>query len=355
MKILSRYIFNRIIIATSIVLLLVVAITTFISLLEELPRTGVHNYSVWQAILYILMRLPASVYQLFPMVGFLGCLMGLGSLSSTSELVAMRSFGLSRQAILRQVIYSATLLLVIVTLMGEFIAPKLLVDAQLYRQRAMGRIKTFSADKIWLKKNAQFIYAGRAKSNSELENISIFSFSKSKKMLRYGFATRAIKHSNYWQLVNFSGFHFANNKLIYFKNQSSKLKLDIKPKFQVRIQSKNSDQKESILGIVKSIAYLKGIGLTSREFQYNFWQRLFQPLTTILMICLGVPLIFGSIRVVSTGVRLTVGILLGFAFFMINSFFGPIVMVLQFSPFLAAVLPTLLVYAVYRVLSSQSY
>jgi len=55
-----------------------------------------------------------------------------------------------------------------------------------------------------------------------------------------------------------------------------------------------------------------------------------------------VPFIFGSLRTVSTSLRMVMGIVIGFGFYILNQFFGPLSMVFQLPPFLAAVAPTII-------------
>ena len=59
------------------------------------------------------------------------------------------------------------------------------------------------------------------------------------------------------------------------------------------------------------------------------------------MMLLAIPFIFGPLREVSMGVRMVSGVAVGFCFYLLNQFFGPISLVYQFSPILAALLPTL--------------
>jgi len=78
------------------------------------------------------------------------------------------------------------------------------------------------------------------------------------------------------------------------------------------------------------------------RIEFDFWQRLFQPLATLVMICLAVPFIFGPLRTGTMGLRILSGVIVGFGFYILNQFFGPFSMVYQFPPLLAAGLPTLL-------------
>ena len=84
-----------------------------------------------------------------------------------------------------------------------------------------------------------------------------------------------------------------------------------------------------------------------------FWTRMLQPLTTVIMICLGVPFIFGSLRSASMSSRILTGIIIGFVFYMLNQFLGPIALVYQWPSWTAGALPTLLFLVIYALLFSK--
>ena len=72
------------------------------------------------------------------------------------------------------------------------------------------------------------------------------------------------------------------------------------------------------------------------------WKRIFQPLTTLVMILLAIPFVLGSSRSVTMGWRVLFGIVFGFTFYILNAFLGQFSVVFQLSPLLAAILPTVL-------------
>ena len=89
--------------------------------------------------------------------------------------------------------------------------------------------------------------------------------------------------------------------------------------------------------------YLHAQKITSRgslNAQLDYWQRIFQPVTTMVMLLLAIPFIFGPLRESTMGSKLLVGATVGFGFHILNRFFGPLSQVLQWPPILAAMGPT---------------
>ena len=89
--------------------------------------------------------------------------------------------------------------------------------------------------------------------------------------------------------------------------------------------------------------YLHAQGInqqTVHTYQLVYLQRLIQPLTTMVMMVLAIPFIFGPLRSSTMGSKLLAGASVGFGFHIINHFFGPVSQVFQWPPEVAAFGPT---------------
>ena len=98
----------------------------------------------------------------------------------------------------------------------------------------------------------------------------------------------------------------------------------------------------SLLKLKEYTNYLKKNHLQANNFQLTFWQRLFQPLTTLVMLLLAVPFIFAAPRSSTMGKRILFAVIIGFSFHVLNAFLGELSIVFQFPPLIAALLPTTL-------------
>ena len=81
---------------------------------------------------------------------------------------------------------------------------------------------------------------------------------------------------------------------------------------------------------------------TALNYQLVFWQRIIQPLTTMVMMMLAIPFIFGPLRSSTMGSKLLTGATVGFGFHIINRFLGSMSQVYQLPSELAAIGPTCL-------------
>src|SRR5699024_5616986 len=95
MKIHDRYIVRTVLSASVIVGLVLLALSAFFVFIGELKDVGEGGYGVLQALLFITLNVPRGLYQLLPVIALLGALIGLGGLASGSEIVVLRTSGVT--------------------------------------------------------------------------------------------------------------------------------------------------------------------------------------------------------------------------------------------------------------------
>lgn len=352
MKIITRYIATSVILSTCTVVLTLIGIESFIEFINQLTDIGKQDYTLLVAFQYVLMQLPSIVYKMFPMAAFLGALLGLGRLASSSELIVIRAFGYSKFAIFRSVIIAALGMLLVITFTGEVIAPKLVTHANTLKAIALHQQTGLKAStNYWLRHNNRIIYINTVVSANNIRNISYFDFNNARELIDLGHANYGRLKGKKWQLFNIDQSTLTAHHVRVKHIKEAALGTNFDP--FASHQTKKTSTGESLKNLFHNILYLKSSGIISNRLEFLLWQRITQPFTTIVLICLAIPFIFGSLRDASTGARTMAGILVGFSFYMLNQFFGPITMVYQFPPLLAAIAPTLLFSIIYYILISR--
>lgn len=273
----------------------------------------------------------------------------MGRLASSSQLIVMRASGISIAQISWAVIKASLILILIMTLMGEWIAPRLQHKADQIQQAALGD-STYNPrlHNVWLHQNNHFVHIDSVLSPNKMSGLSIFEFNKKGELLSATNASTAVKKAHRWYIEDSQKTLFLPNKLR--EQKSGLLALPIVFDAQLLFGTSDNIQADSIASLVKDIGYLHHSGLLANQYELSLWQRILQPFTTVIMIALGIPFIFGSLRSSSMGHRMLVGIIIGFAFYMLNRLFGPITIVYQFPPVLAALTPTMLFLLAYGIL-----
>ena len=340
MRLLNRYIRQAVVDATGLVVLVLLGVEIFMEFIGQLSQIGLAHFGFGKAFLYVLTQLPSDLYQLFPMAGFLGCLIGLGRLASSSQLIVMRAAGVSIARVAWFVVKAALLMTVVMTFIGEFIAPPLKARGEEMKSVALAKAGGYkSLGSMWLRDPESFIFIGTVDSDQEISDVSRFVI-KNNQLLSADYAPKGEYMNGHWVLQNVTQSRFSANQIK--KTHLAQLLLHVVFNPDLVRQGQKMVEQESVIRLYRTIRYRYEARLQTGQYVFAFWQRSIQPLTTAVMICLGVPFIFGSLRQPSMGLRMLTGVIIGFIFYMLNQFFGPFAMVYQIPPVMAASMPTLL-------------
>jgi len=308
---------------------------------NELDDLGRANFGIMQVALYVFLQMPYQVYLFFPMASLLGCLIGLGQLASNSELIVVRASGMSIGQIIMAVLKAVLVMILIVTVLGETIVPKLAYFANEKKALALSSGQALRTEQgVWVRDGNDFISIGEVKHKNELLNIFQYSFNKNHRLN----VARHIKKADFidgkWQAYGVSQTQFLIDKTKATKRQSMMWPVAINP--SILNLAGNEPDEMNLVELYRYISAQKKSHQSIVNFELAFWQRILQPYTTCVMMFLAIPFIFGPLRSSSMGARLMIGALFGFSFHILNRIFGTISQVFQVSPLIGAFVPGLL-------------
>jgi len=339
---LDRYIAKTVLSAVMLVTLMLIGFQIFLLFINELDDIGRGSYHIQDVFQVIALQLPGEVYLFFPVACLIGALMGLGSLANHSELVVMQASGLSIKRITWAVLKASVLVIIFVACLGELFAPTLLAEANAKRWRAISGGETMHTEKgVWFKHDNDFLVIEEVQGDSKLKNVTQFHFDDTHKLA----FTRRIEQldlnpeSKAWQASNVKQTEFMDKQLKtqYMEVMPWDIPLDT-------VALKTSQKEPDELTFLALRAYVKSPHPSGLFFKYKltYFQRMMQPFTTVVMMMLAIPFIFGPLRSSTMGAKLLLGIGTGFGFYLFTRFFGPLAQILHWPPEVAAMLPTLL-------------
>ncbi|MDP1602540.1 MAG: LPS export ABC transporter permease LptG [Legionella sp.] len=341
MKLLDRYIAKTVLASIGLVTLVLAGLQVFMLFVNQLDDLGRADYGILQAALFVFLQMPYQVYLFFPMASMLGCLIGLGIMANHRELIVMRAAGMSIGQITLAVLKAALILILIVTVTGETIVPKLAHFANDQRMQALsGGQALRTAHGVWLRYQNDFITIGAVSPDNELENIFQFRFDDSHHMRLARKIERVLFVNGAWQAYNVAQTIIGDTTTE--ARHIKKMAWDVSVKPSVLSFSTSEPDEMTLHELRQYLRVQKQSHQTALTYQLAYWQRLIQPLTTIVMMILAIPFIFGPLRSSTMGSKLLAGATVGFGFHIINRFFGPVSQVLQWPPVIAALGPTLL-------------
>jgi Predicted permeases len=340
MKILQRYLTRTLLETTGLVMLIVLGLALFIAFLSELRDIGHGSYSIFSALIYVLLDLPTQLYRLFPMLGLLGVLLGLGLLANHHELIVLRISGVSVFQVDVMVIKMAVVMVLLVTVLGEWVAPRLEHVANQYKVMKTSNGQIFKTIRgLWVRDHNWFIHIDTVLARNHLADVTVYQFDDQHRLVKSWFAKTATYQKPVWQFKQVIESTISEKQITTQNEAEKTLALSLNPKL---IQfSRDEPEDLSLTQLTAYMRFLQTNHLHDPNYAFAFWQRMLQPFATLVMMLLAIPFVFGPLRSTTRGLRVLVGILIGFSFYILNQFFGPISIVYQFPPILAAASPLL--------------
>ena len=320
---------------------MLVGLTIFINLIKEISAIGTGAYGIWGALEYVILDLPKTTYSFFPMATLIGVLLGLSLLAHHSELIILRASGVSIARISWAVIKAAILLLIAATLLGEWLAPIAEHTAENRKAILTSHGQAIVTGRgIWIRDGHNILNIQTVIGATHIRSINRYVFDNNRNLIRASHAESGVYHHGLWIMKNIDTSYITPTAIHSEHNAIGNWHLSLDPTL-LRISVADPDEM-SLLQLHDYIRYLDKNNSNSAIYALAFWQRILQPLATLIMVWLAIPFVFGSLRSMTMGLRIMLGIIVGFAFFILNEFFGPFSIVYQWPPLLAALLPIVL-------------
>ncbi|MEX1669939.1 LPS export ABC transporter permease LptG [Zhongshania guokunii] len=337
MRKLNRYIGRTVAGAILLVLMVIVGLDLLSELVDGLKEIR-GDYTFVSVLKYVAMIAPGSFYDYLPFAALVGCLSGLGSLASSSELIVMRAAGVSTWQLLAAVIKPTLILTLVGLCVAEFVAP---VSQQIAEsQRAVALQKTaniHSRHGMWHREGQQFMHFNAVQPNGVLFGVSIFSFDDDRRLETNTFAERAYFIDGHWTLEDAKVVSLTDKGATQQHFQQLDWDSGLSPDLLNILVLDPQDL--SISGLWRYAHYLKKQGLNAGDYELAFWNKLLQPLTIMGMVLVAISFIFGPLRNVTMGFRIFVGVMVGIVFRTAQDILGPSSMVYGFDPIYASLLP----------------
>ena len=345
MKIKDRYIANTLLTYSIVVLLVWLSIYSFFNFLAELNSVGTVNYTILEAFKYIILQLPEVAYNQVSAVILLGCVLGMGHLATTGQLIILRASGISILKITWLTLKNAIIFLILITMVGELVAPTLTTYAENERSIALGQNSVSSSqDGFWIRDGDNFINVKNNVDGSVFNDITVIEVNnESNEIERVVNSKSAI----------FDGQNINMESTNIFSINSSNLYDDIVLKErnlykkrvafdQDLIDSLEKEPKDlTTFTILKQIQFLTDNKLRAEVFEVELYKRLVKPITLIAMILLAMLFIFGSTRDATLGRKIFFGVAIGLSFELISRIGGAMALSFDLNPLLTTFVPAM--------------
>lgn len=336
----DRYIGRAVLLGVLAVLALLLVLIGFFEVIAELEDVE-RGYTTAMAYTYVLLGLPRYSYELFPVATLLGSLIGLGVLAGNSELMAMRAAGVSIARIVLSVLKTGLLVLSVVVLVGEYLAPRAEQQAQRMKMEALfDQITLKTRYGFWSRDGDTFINIRQILPDARLADISVYEYGEDSRLDRAIHAERGIYLPGGWVLQDVERSEFTPERIKVSRIPSQPWQTQLEPSSLDVLTVK--PHMLAAWDLWRYIDYLKKNGQASVNYEVAFWGKLAVPLVTLVMLFLSIPFVFGSLRSAGIGQRVFVGAMLGIVFYLLNRAFAYMAVVYSLNALFAACFPLLL-------------
>ena len=345
---LNRYLITSMLKALVPVVLMLLALFSFLALAEELEDVGEGSYTAMNAVTVVGLTLANRLLDLLPVMLLLGALIGLGGLAGNSELTAARAAGRSPWQLMRPPLLTALVVGLGLLVMAQYVVPAAEQRAETLRARAMTDVSVNEAsanDDTWTRSNNQIVKVGRIGDAGHLEDVEIYSFDESGLVSVRQVAMAEVLDERFWQLDDVHVLRAGAGR-----EDTASMQSDLaRELWQIEL----AEDRLSVLALPPSslsLIDLRGRILRSEDNDLDvhglrgmLWQRLSLPLAAIAMVLLALPFVFGSTRVLSVGERVTFGVIVGVLFYLLEQTSAHFAIIYRLNPVVMAVLPECLI------------
>lgn len=297
LRILDRYIFQEVVYAFMFAICAFTAVFigsgTLFRIAKYITDYGASLSSVVKIFIY---GLPNIIMWTFPMSMLLSTLMTFGKLSSSSEITAMKSCGISFSRIAAPAIFLGVIVTIVAILFNEHVVPwaNTAYNNVVYYE-IQGNTELKSQDHIIVKelsgdKMERLVYAREYNAQEEiLEGVTMQVFDDDGKVAHVENATYAEWRDEKWIMHDGMIYDLSDEQRTHtMKFDKQILPINASPRQIVREQKKTEELTMSELKA--QIAIMKSQYANTNKLETELYQRITVPMASLIFALIGVPL-----------------------------------------------------------------
>ncbi len=303
----------------------------------KVPGNG--EADLWR---YVSLRIPLLISRFLPFSVLLGALIAFAGLNQHSEVVSMKAAGLSAHQILAPMIVASLGVAIALFAFNELVVVQSQRTVNAWSDADYRPIPPDSGilSNVWVSEGDDIVRAGIVAGHgagTHLHDVTIYERDGGA-LARVKDAERAVQVPGGWQLHNVRIYDARMNMVM-----EEKAELALKGVDPTRFTLAQVDPGErDFVSLREAIGELEVAGRPTEEVRTGWWHKISGPLSTMLMPLLAATAAFGLARSGHVLLRATIGMALGFAYFVADNFSLALGNVGAYPPFLAAWAPFLL-------------
>jgi len=301
----------------------------------------------------VLLNLPQQAWELLPIAALIGALLGLGSLARGSELTVLRASGVAITRIAGSALIAGLILIGIEVVLGEFVAPQLAEAAKHLKASERFANVSFGGGGAWVRDGNLILNVEQLAGARQFGSMLVFELSSDHQLLAMGRAAHAAAGAqSRWLLSGYAESRFAPERVT--AHSAGQRMLDSRVSAGFLALAMADPRQLHARALWSLISYDRANALDPRPYLFAFWSRIARTLAIGFAVLLAIPFVLGLLRSAGTGARMTVGLLLGIGFFLMQRLIETGTIVFDLDPVALAWLPTALLAALTLALLARA-
>lgn len=340
--VLLRYLAREIFGASLLVLVAFLGLFAFFDLINELEDIGKGGYTLYQALVYVALTLPARVYELMPVAVLIGSLYALATLARHSEITVMRAAGMSNATLMRTLGLIGSVFVALVFLIGEYVAPPAESAAEEWKLTATkATVSQQLRSGLWVKDGPRVINVRTLMPDRSLRNARIYTFDDDYALVSIAEAKRGVFDGvGEWKLTEVSRTLFHGDRTEVERLPEIRWKSELTPEVLGVLMV--SPEHMPLGQLWTYINHLRENNQNADRFEIALWKKVVYPFATLVMMALAMPFGFIHDRMGGASARIFMGVMLGVGFHLLNGLFSNLGMINAWPPLMAALTPSLI-------------
>lgn len=249
--------------------------------------------------------------------------------------IAMRGVGFSRRQIVMAVMKAGAVMMVLVFLFGEFVAPASEQWGERHRAEKLEQQVTLKTRYgFWARDGQAFVNIRTILPGAQLRDIFVYEFDPAGRLT---LATHADYRGGHWQMFGIRQSQVAEAGIIGRGLAEARWDSLLDPGLLSAVVVEPTMLR--IDELYRYIAVMQQNGQAATEYEVAFWIKLATPLGTLVMLFIAIPFVLTHQRLASLGQRVFLGVLLGMSFYLLSRGMAYVAVVFAFSPALSALIP----------------
>jgi len=325
------------------VMIMLVLVLMTLDLLGEsgkiLKVPGNGEAELWR---YVSLRVPILISRFLPFSVLLGALIAFVGLNQHSEVVSMKASGLSAHQILAPMVVASLGVAIALFTFNELVVVKAVRTVNAWGDADYRPIPPSSGilSNVWIRDGDDMVRARivtGSGAQTRLQNVTVYQRERGA-LARVIDVERAEQVPGGWRLENVRTYDARMNILL---RQPAMIGLRGVEPTRFTLAKVNPDERDFV-ALRQEISALQAAGRPTEEARTGWWHKISGPLSTMLMPLLAATAAFGLARSGQVLLRATIGMALGFTYFVADNFSMALGNYGAYPPFLAAWAPFLL-------------